>query len=277
MRAAVLVLVACGSPAPVAPVPVVPPAPATATEAVVTGRVVLNGAPVQHFGIFVVSNVSSLPLSPHRLHAFHESAGRFTVRHEPSGRHLIVVGPGFARRTLVLQEPRTGTTDLGQIEVQPGFTIKGRVRDHAGSPVAGAVIAISQRGYSRSDPLVELAHGNFWTTSDKQGNYIIHGVAQIELHTGARARAWASGLGSFTQPLSMNDQTLDFTLEPAGTLEGTASRSGLLLLVSTRGPRRVIVETLERSFRVEGVPADTYKIDTQQVTIAANITTVQLP
>jgi len=65
------------------------------------------------------------------------SPGRYSIRFEPDG------WVGFRRDNVVLAEGET--TDLGSIDLEPGSSVRGRVVDDGGDPVADADVAAHWR------------------------------------------------------------------------------------------------------------------------------------
>jgi hypothetical protein len=105
----------------------------------ITGRVVLDGRPVPFFGVALG------PLGPEPRYA---PDGRFelevqTVTELPEARTIALVGPGFERLVLdrVLAIPGK-TTNLGDIAVSAGKSLRGRVVTASGAPVVGATVVV---------------------------------------------------------------------------------------------------------------------------------------
>lgn len=145
----------------------------------ITGRVVRNGRPVEFFG---VAADPALTPEPH-----YAPDGRFTLEVQtatewPEQRYLVFVGPGFERRVLDggVFAGSAQTTDLGDVEVSEGKTLRGRVVGPTGAPIAGATVAVTN-GYELDDDLSlrhqnDVALGAIGVHSDASGQFEIGGL-----------------------------------------------------------------------------------------------------
>ncbi|MCZ6506570.1 MAG: carboxypeptidase-like regulatory domain-containing protein, partial [Acidobacteria bacterium] len=77
-----------------------------------------------------------------------DPGGRFSIHQAPAGRFsLTVEAPGFARRDILGLEIGEGETnlDLGTITLEPGVSLRGRIVDPDGVPLAEARIRLEER------------------------------------------------------------------------------------------------------------------------------------
>lgn len=126
----------------------------------------------------------------------------------------------------------------------PGTTLRGRVRDAAGAPIAGARVRVE-------DPLTAGTFTTAWfessTTSDAKGIFDVPGVPR----TGLRVTVSAPGFPAVSR-FAAHDSPLDFTLAATGLLRGrVVDRDGKP--VAGAG---VSVATVARQYDVERVVSD---------------------
>ncbi|MEZ4360993.1 MAG: carboxypeptidase regulatory-like domain-containing protein [Kofleriaceae bacterium] len=154
--------------------------------------------------------------------------GRFSISRLPAGKHtLTITGPDFATRVLDDVELEPGQSrDLGLITVVAGRTIRGRVLDGSGSPVAGAaVVATKQIRGVVAGPAGALVADAKRTVTAEDGGFQLDGLASIALSIGAEAPG--RGKSDFTTvPAGTSSLTLDLTLNPVGGLRGVVTRGG---------------------------------------------------
>jgi hypothetical protein len=210
------------------------------------------------------------------------------VPHEPGTWDLVIVAPGFARKLLVGKTIEHGTrTDLGVIELQPGFVIEGRVLDASAQPVAGATVSITEHPTEPADgSLTALAVGNFEATTDSHGRYLFHGVTTLDI-TGAKPMMVAERgkLRSHPVRVSTGNRTIDVIVLPVGTVEGVnqyPADGARAVLWSTQDRQGFYTaEIMNHRFTID-VPAGDYSIwvrnGKKQVTVVPNATsTVTFP
>jgi protocatechuate 3,4-dioxygenase beta subunit len=111
---------------------------------VLKGRVLQDGKPVPYFGVAVAE-----PAEWQWRQAFPTAVraadGRFSIPNVSTGAHAVVIsGPGFTRTLIEAQVTEGQTYDLGDINVQRGQRVTGRVLDGDRKPVSGALVRVNQ-------------------------------------------------------------------------------------------------------------------------------------
>jgi hypothetical protein len=231
-----------------------------------TGRVLMGSTPVPYFGVRVVRTFASSIAAMEPVVEVHTGDGWFHLPHEAGTWDVVIVGPGFARKLLIDKTINPGrATDLGVIEVSPGFVTRGRVLDTRGRPVANAVVSLTQNFWATDHaPLAGLASGTFETTTDSEGDYSFRGVTTLDL-TGSDARISAKhGRDrSFPSPVPTGNVTIDLVVEPTGIIEVTAACAADHERVIVRGNQRrdvVMFETIHNHRMVVDLPAGEYSV-----------------
>jgi protocatechuate 3,4-dioxygenase beta subunit len=139
--------------------------------------------------------------------------GLFRLKLVPPGAHgLAVGGRGFATKRVDVSVAEKAI-DLGDITLEMGNAIRGRVRDRAGLPIADArVEALLPMNVTRSR---NPSTGS--TTSEADGRFTLAGLSPGPY----QVRAQALGFGSATRPAEAGAENVELILQPAGTLSGT--------------------------------------------------------
>lgn len=140
----------------------------------ITGRVVIDGHPVPFFGVAIG------PLGPEPHYA---PDGRFelevqTVTELPESRTVTLVGPGFERLVLdrVLAIPGK-TTNLGDIFVSAGKSLRGRVVTASGAPIVGAAVAVHVSNLPETEVTLHAENSDVrGARSDASGRFEIAGL-----------------------------------------------------------------------------------------------------
>jgi hypothetical protein len=138
------------------------------------------------------------------------AAARFSFPHLPSGQHEIdVMAAGRTTAIVpVLVGAPSGSVDLGDILLEEGLAIAGRVVNEAGDPVRGArVTANASREASRSQP--------FETESEEDGRFMISGISEGRYLVSATAEGY-SNLDD--QRAGSGESNLKLTLRRAGSV-----------------------------------------------------------
>jgi hypothetical protein len=206
-------------------------------RATLRGRVVQHGRPATAFLVRVGAAVAT----PVRA-----TDGRFEIADLPAGTQWITItGETFDKRVLEDIALRPGdTTDLGDIEVSPGRSVRGRVIDDAGSPVAGARVVAGEMIVGTAADIVTTsglttANGFRVAVSDRDGRYAIRGLGAgasvIVADHAARGRSEVLRLDA-----ADGDAVVDLALRPTVALRGRLRHAGLaaadaMVAVSHRG------------------------------------------
>ena len=197
------------------------------------------------------------------------SDGRFRLELMPAGAHVLgVIAPGYAsKRVDVHVRPGARDVDVGDVELETGLTIRGRVRDGSGRPIAGANL----RGYqarSRGAPYpveaISGADGGFVLAGLQPGSY--------------RVSAAAPGYAGADRPVEAGAEKVELVLSPAGSISGAvvddagrpveafrvnaspARREGDAPGTMTIGPRNKIGTGNEGRFLLEDLAEGTYVV-----------------
>ena len=230
-----------------------PPVP-TATLA---GRVVRDGAPVEKFAIVRRGLAAYRWITdPAMIIA---TDGRFTLRdlRESSCTvHVLALGSEWTSTETLDLEPGS-TLDLGDIALQRGLRIAGRVTNSLGEPISGADVMIGRP--RRSDALHDAVEGNFATRSGLDGAFVFDGVHLHDAHTRVSACHPAHG-ASLHKSLGGVDETVDLVLVPTGRIEGTIApnstmHSGLIVRATApEGGGEIVNARPSGFFSVENLP-----------------------
>lgn len=135
--------------------------------------------------------------------------GRFTLDHVPPGSHALgVMAPGFAPLRLDF-DLRGPTQDLGDVALDMGLTISGRVRDAQGRSIAGAEVSGSSWG---PDQLARPA--GFTTGAD--GLFVLAGLDEAKYGIEVQADGYAIA----NRSIVAGTHDADFTLSRSGAITG---------------------------------------------------------
>jgi hypothetical protein len=161
-------------------------------------------------------NVSVTMRSRFRIETDRE--GSFSVGPLPAGDHMLLAeARGYASRNV--EAPVSGRNkveDLGDIALETGLTIAGRVLDEGGGPIASAAVTASQPGrgmMSASGDEVIVA------VTDEQGSFILAGLSPGPQDVMAAAPGYGYAKSMRVEPGATG---LTLTLKLAGSIRGTA-------------------------------------------------------
>jgi protocatechuate 3,4-dioxygenase beta subunit len=229
-----------------------------------SGRVVLDGKPVSHFGVSVTDTPKARFFGrPVNTRA---ADGRFALRDfEPGTWTVVIQAEGTARTTIADVQLEAGrTTDLGDVALTRGQRITGRVRDGRGAPIAGATVRVGSRVLRGQRDAVDQAFaGIHEVTTDSSGAYRIEGVtadgrATIVAHHPQHG-------GALPQTIPSGDATIDFVLVDSGEIHGTidGDARGLYSVsashLATGAELRTTVDR-DGSFVFQHVPPGEYQV-----------------
>ena len=179
----------------------------------VTGRLVAGPEPRAVAGRVSVQEIDGQPAPrPLRdlLRAEAGADGRFRMEAVPAGSHVLAVtAPGYAPKRVEAQVAPSGrAVDVGDVELETGLTIQGRVHDRAGAAIAGANIsAFPMRGMV---PEIRQA------ISEADGSFVLAGVEAGSY----RVNASAPGYAGMYRPVDAGADKVDLVLSPAGGIAG---------------------------------------------------------
>ena len=155
--------------------------------------------------------------------------GVFRLRTRPGQQSLEVDAPGYAPRRVETGAVAAGeTVDLGDIALEVGLTIRGRVRDAAGHPVDDAQLwTVSPETFQ-----------NFTARTGHDGAYTLAGLPPGLYSVSAHA----AGMGNADRRAEAGASSIDFVLLGAGSISGVvtdeAGRPVEVFRVSARGTPR---------------------------------------
>jgi protocatechuate 3,4-dioxygenase beta subunit len=232
--------------------------------ATIHGRVVLDGQPVRFFGVALSNDPSTIAWE--RPRAVSDDGGAFTEKGIDAGTwSVVIVGPGFARRVLPAIRVEPGASiDLGTIAVDRGGSIRGRVSDGRGAPIAGAVVHISSGSSDRPEhPLRGLMRGSYTARTDARGEYRIDGVEPIEHRIVAMHPTLGSSPWRVLQP---EDRNVDLAIAGTGGIDGVlpvdVANTSVTATLASDGESRFEVDVDASGAFHFDVPAGEYEVAT---------------
>ena len=196
--------------------------------------------------------------------------GRFRVAHVPPGSHaLAVVAPGFTPQRVELSVG-SKPVDLGDVTLETGLLIEGRVVDSSRAPVLDAELEATPASVIRRiDEESPLRTGR----SDAAGRFVIGGLGEGTYEL----RAQAYGFGQVARPVEAGAKGVTLAPQPAGSVSGLVVDEGqnpvadfrvLAQMSRAEGdvrawPQRYVkpFTTADGRFLLEGVSAGTYVVD----------------
>jgi uncharacterized GH25 family protein len=230
----------------------------------ITGRLVFHGRPVEFFGV-----AADPTLAPEIQHA---SDGRFEIEVQPSTewpeqRYLAFVGPGFQRRVLdggVFAGPGQ-TTELGDIAVTAGKTVRGRVVTASGAPVAGAAVVVQPGDQLETElSLSKQNEASRGARSDASGRFEIVGLPDDLAELQVQAQHPELGM-ALPRALPRADLAggvvlvLAETGAVSGTVMGVVPGEYHRIEVTSRADGRLhLMATIDDAFRFAQLPAGDY-------------------
>jgi protocatechuate 3,4-dioxygenase beta subunit len=229
----------------------------------VTGRVVdETGRPLAcQLELLELDGVPSRALGE-LVHAEAGPDGRFVLVRLPPGRHALnVAARGRVPQRASVEIGNGSEQDLGDLALEAGLVLAGRIRDPQGRPVALARVAASHDD--------ENTVRTVTTESEPDGRFRIAGLPAGEV----RLRVEAPGFAAARASASAGGAPIEITLHPGGSLLGMvvddADRpvDSFTLEAETSGGRRSGDESLRRDvmapdgrFLVEDVAPGRYTV-----------------
>jgi protocatechuate 3,4-dioxygenase beta subunit len=230
--------------------------------AALIGRVTSGGEPVVGFGYTLSSPAApSLGSSPSSVRA---PDGRFALHDLALGAWTMVIrAPGFAPRTLGPVEIAAGReVDLGDIELERGRVVRGRVVGDDGAPIAGATVRISEHDDGFRDGMTGLFSGHPSAVTGADGRYELGGVAAGD---GQRIRATHPERGMSTDlALAPGDTEIDLMIAATGAVDGSIAnlsrRQQSVSAISLSDSRKLAEVPVDTAggFQIDALPPDRY-------------------
>jgi protocatechuate 3,4-dioxygenase beta subunit len=194
--------------------------------ATITGRAILEGKPLNYFGLRLVgereSSYGGFPIG------VRDDKGQFTLRHVLPGTWKVALMSNGTRLATSSEFTVTtnDTVDLGDILLTRGQQLSGHVRGQSGAPVSGARVIIGRASSWAADrsQLERLFTGQYETRTDAAGAYSFEGVDSERHPMGTSEIMWATHLTagvSLMHEVPKTDATIDFVLLGSGRIEGS--------------------------------------------------------
>jgi protocatechuate 3,4-dioxygenase beta subunit len=212
------------------------------------------------------------------------AGGRFAIDDVTPGVYDVTWrGPGFTdavKRAVVIE--RGKITDLGTVEVSRGRTLRGRVVDEHGAPVAGAQLQVGAVAWSRAsdapatadDPISEIGPA----TSDRDGGFAISGLPANATSVSARHPVGGRSTALAIQAGDRDPPTAVLVLRRDGSVAGTVAMPGspgdpgvtvTLVPEEGGGPPLITQAAEEGTFSFAQVPEGTYLASAVRSTAAS--------
>jgi protocatechuate 3,4-dioxygenase beta subunit len=138
------------------------------------------------------------------------SDGRFTFDRLPEGAHVLVAtGRGRAPARIPIEVAGTDEVDLGDLVIETGLLLRGRVHDERGRGLAGAHVRVFQSVQGPPRPIE--------AETNDDGSFLLSGLSQ------GRTGLWiqASGFARVTMAAEAGREDVDVTLAAAGSIAGS--------------------------------------------------------
>jgi protocatechuate 3,4-dioxygenase beta subunit len=130
--------------------------------------------------------------------------GRFAIDGVPVGEHALgVTAQGLARQRVDV------AVREGDVRLEVGIAIRGRVRSKAGQPIADALLRAT---------VMRMGNDNTEARSEADGTFVLAGLEQGVY----RVSAEAVGFGQEDKTAEAGGEPVELVLSPAGTITGRA-------------------------------------------------------
>lgn len=152
--------------------------------------------------------------------------GRFEVSHLPEGSFALVAdAPGYAPRlwTGVTVVAGRDVVDQGDLTMEPGVTVQGRVVDSARAPVAAAEVMLAQGGYGGWNLLQDDVRrsGIRSVQTDEEGVFRFEDLTPGETHSiVARKDGMGPAVVNEVRASSTDSDLLELVLHPGSSIFG---------------------------------------------------------
>ena len=227
----------------------------------ITGRVIADGKPVPYFGINLQSYI------PRAVRA---ADGRF-VLHDfwPGTYTFVIVAPGFVPYVRAGVVGGAGATvNLGDIVLDRGRELHGRVVDVRGRGVANATVQLSlDADFTPPTTLDDLRHGHVAVQTSATGRYLITGIDPAR-DRDARIEARDGDLRSIRRLLARGDDEVELKLGATGEIDGEIASpppttTHLRVIATAASSKAITYETPVSTggdFHFDHLPAGTYEV-----------------
>ena len=191
-----------------------------AVGAAVTGRLV-DSEERPLAGRVAAQELAGQPMARALIELLRSEAGadgRFRIERVPPGSYALgVLAPRFAGRRVEAEvSGREPVVDLGDVALESGLAIRGRVRSSAGGPIADAEIVTGGFDMMRGGVHVE-------TRSGPDGVFVLAGVLPGPTQVNIRASGFASVNG---KTMTAAEEPVDVILTPGGSIAGLVVEEG---------------------------------------------------
>jgi protocatechuate 3,4-dioxygenase beta subunit len=234
----------------------------------ITGHVVLDGAPVEYFGISVDDSPDPtrrvLSSDPVRT-----ADGTFVEKDlRPGVYRITIVGPSFKEKQIQNIVIGDGATvQLGEVSVERGRVVRGTVHDEHGRPIAGALVTAGPSSIFLEDTTVgSQIEGTRGATSDELGNFEIAGLDNAPDISEPWIRATHDNEMAAPQKIGTDDVTIDLLIMGTGAIAGrivNARYSSQSIAIDSAGDNGVSLRgdaDAQGEFHFERVPPGDYTV-----------------
>jgi len=237
----------------------------------IKGRVLLDKKPVVSFAIIVVDQGDEMQWRQSATNVTLSSEGRFVKRGvSPGTKTVVIFGRGFARTLINARVVNGKVTDLGDIAVDHGQEITGRVTDASGAPVGNATVEVKQATFVRvedPEPLMRSLQGGGLATTDESGWFRIEDIPPptggVPNQIGAKhPNRGVAPLRNLPSSVS----SIDLALVSTGSIEGLFTGADSDLYQVWANPTNGSGETAsarvaaDRTFKFERLAAGEYNL-----------------
>jgi len=239
-----------------------------------TGRVVAGDKPVPVTSFSVRASPKTTSGAPFDAffgedRPFNDSRGRFTLRGLAAGDYSLEVrAPSFVPAMRDGVKVVAGeSVDIGDVTLEAGVSVRGRVVDRDGAPVAGARVSLKPAGmFSIRFGAEEQA-----TLSHLDGRFVLRGLAAGSQSLVAEHPDFARAEATTRTEPGVEGQEVVLTLGKGGRIAGTVRDErgspqagvGVMAMIPTDPMRSAPVQTDEQGlYAIENLPPGSYMVMT---------------